>query len=131
MSQNQEKNVALIPPTITENDYHLRYVGKDTVSLRPHPRMLMVMLVRADNAPAMTGSCFVQTINDWNLDEDAMVVREGKQNFPLSSHEYSEIPSGAHLRTSNGPMLSTTLKNTGYRSPSRRVAWRLSRKAVN
>ena len=71
--------------------------------------MLMVMLVRADNTPAMTGSYFVQTIDGWNLDEDAVVVREGKQNIPLSSHEHSEIPSGA--------LLPTTLENTGLQEP--------------
>ena len=85
--------MALIQPTNTENDFHLRYVGKDTVSLTSHPRMLMVMLVGADNTPAMTGSYFVQMREDWNLDEDAMVVREGKQSIPLSSHEYAEIPA--------------------------------------
>ena len=95
LSQNPEKNVALIRPTSTENDYHLRYVGKDTVSLTSHPCMLMVMLVRADNTPAMTGSYFVQTIDGWNLDDDAMFVGEGKQNIPLSSHKYSETPLGA------------------------------------
>ena len=117
LSQNPEKNVALIQPTNTENDYHLRCVGKDTVSLTSHPCILMVMLVRADNTPAMTGSYFLQTIDGWNLDEDAMVVREGKQNIPFSSHEYSEIPSGALLGTSNGPMLPTTLENTGLQEP--------------
>ena len=95
LSQNTEKNVALILPTNTENDYHLRYVGKDTVSLTSHPCMLMVMLVGADNTPAMTRSYFVQMLESWNLDEDAMAVREGKQSISLSSHECSEIPSGA------------------------------------
>ena len=117
LSQNPEKNVALIQPTNTENDYHLRYVGKDTVSLTSHPCMLMVLLVRADNTPAMTGSYFVQTIDGWNLDEDVMVVREGKQNIPLSLREYSEIPSGALSGTSNGPILPTTLENTGLQEP--------------
>ena len=93
LSQNPEKNMALIQPTNTENDYHLRYVGKHMASLTSHPCMLMVMLVRADNTPAMTGSYFVQMLDGWNLDEDAMVEREGKQSIPLSSHEYSEIPS--------------------------------------
>ena len=46
-----------------------------------------------------------------------MVVREGKQNIPFSSHEYSEIPSGALLGTSNGPMISTTLENAGLQEP--------------
>ena len=92
LSQNPEKHVALIQPTNTENDYHLRYVGKDMVSLTSHTCMLMVMLVRADNTPAMTGLYFVQTVDGWDLDENAMVVREGKQNVPFSSHEYSEIP---------------------------------------
>ena len=95
LSQNPDKNVALIQPTYTENDYHLRYVGKDTVSLTSHPYMLMVMLGREDNTPAMTGSYSVQMLHCWNLDEDAMVVREGKQSIPLASHEYTEIPSGA------------------------------------
>ena len=117
LSQNLEKNVALIQPTNTENDCHLRYVGKDVVSLTSHPCMLMIMLARADNTPTMTGSYFVQTLDGWNLDEDAMVVREGKQNIPFSSHEYSEIPSGALLGTSNGPMLPTTLENTGLQEP--------------
>ena len=81
LSQNPEKNVALIQTTNTENDYHLRYVGKDTVSLTSHPCMLMVMLVRADNTPAMTRSYFVQIFDGWNLDEDTMVVREGKQSI--------------------------------------------------
>ena len=62
-SQNQETLVALIQPTNTENDYHLRCMGKDMVSLTSHPCMLMVMLVRADNTPAMTGSYFVQTLD--------------------------------------------------------------------
>ena len=87
------------------------------VSLTSHPRMLMVMLVGADSTPAMTGSYFVQMLESWNLDEDAMVVREGKQSIPLSSHEYSEIPSGALLGTSNDPMLPTTLENTGLQEP--------------
>ena len=102
---------------VTDNDYHLRYVGKDTVSLTSHPRMLTVMLVGADNTPAMTGSYFVQILESWNLDEDAMVVREGKQTIPLSSHEYVEIPSGALLGASNGPMLPTTLENAGLQEP--------------
>ena len=59
LNQNTEKSVALIQPTNTENYYHLRYVGKDTVSLTSHPCMLMVMLVGADNTSAMTGSYFV------------------------------------------------------------------------
>ena len=63
LSQNPEKNVALIQPTNTENDYLLRYVGKDMVSLTSHPCMLMVMLVKADNTPAMTGSYFVRTLD--------------------------------------------------------------------
>ena len=117
LSQNKEKNVASIQPTNTENDYHLRYVGKDTVSLTSHPRMLMVMLVGADNTPAMTGSYFVQILESWNLNEDAMVVSEGEQSIPLSSHEYSKIPSGALLGTSNGPTLPTTLENTGLQEP--------------
>ena len=49
LSQNTQKNVALIQPTNTENDCHLRYVGKDTVSLTSHPCILMMMLVGADN----------------------------------------------------------------------------------
>ena len=109
--------MALIQSTNTENDYHLRCVGKDTVSLTSHPCMLMVMLVRADNTPAMTGSYLVETLDGWNLDEDAMVVRDGKQNIPFSWHEYSEIPSGALLGTSNGPMLPTTLENKGLHEP--------------
>ena len=113
LSQNTEKYVALTQPTNTENDYHLRYVGKDTVSLTFYPRMLMVMLVGAANTSAMTGSYFVQILESWNLDEDAMVVRVGNQSSLLSSHEYAEIPSGALLGTSNGPMLPTTLENTG------------------
>ena len=117
LSQNPEKNVALIQPTNTENDNHLQYVGKNTVCLTSHPCMLMVMLVRADNTPANTGSYFVETLDGWNLNEDAMAVREGKQNIPFSSHEYSEIPSGALLGTSNGPMLPTTLENTGLQEP--------------
>ena len=117
LSQNTEKNVALIQPTNTEDDYHLRYVGKDTVSLTSHPCMLMVMLLGAYNTPAMTGSYFVQMLESWNLDEDAMVVREGKQRIPFSSHEYSEIPSGALLGTSNGPTLPTILENTGLQEP--------------
>ena len=79
--------------------------------------MLMVMLVRADNTPAMTGSYFVQMLDGWNLDEDTMVVREWKQNIPFSSHEYSEIPSDALLGTSNGLMLPTTLENSGLQEP--------------
>ena len=59
LSQNPEKNVALIQPTNTEHDYHLRSVGKDTVNLTSQPCILMVMLVRANNTPAMTGSYFV------------------------------------------------------------------------
>ena len=117
LSQNREKNVALMQPTNTNNDYHLRYMDKDMVSLTSYPCMLMVMLVRADNTPAMTGSYFVQTLDGWNLDEDGMVVKEGKQDIPLSSHEYSEIPSGALLGTSNGPMLPTTLENAGLQEP--------------
>ena len=117
LSQNPEKNVALIQPTNTEHDYHLQYVGKDTVRLTSHPYMLMAMLLRADNTPAMTGSYFVQMLESWNLDEDAMVVTEGKQSIPLSSHEYSEIPSDALLGTSNGSTLPTTLKNTGLQEP--------------
>ena len=117
LSQNTEKNVALIQPTNTENNYHLRCVGKDTVSLTSHPCILMVMLVGAYNTPAMTGSYYVQMLDSWNLDEDAMVVREGKQRIPLSSHEYSEIPSGALLGTSNGPTLPTILENTGLQEP--------------
>ena len=64
LSQNTEKYVALIQPTNTENDYHLRYVGKDTVRLTSHPRMLMVMLVGADNTTAMTDriSCRYLTV---------------------------------------------------------------------
>ena len=102
--------MALIQPTNTENDYHLRCVGKDMVSLTSHPCMLMVMLVRADNTPSMTGSYFVQILDGWNLDENAMVVSQGKQNILFSSREYSEIPSGALLGTSNGPMIPTTLE---------------------
>ena len=117
LNRNPEKNVALVHPTNTENDYHLRYVGKDMVSLASHPCMLMAMLVRVDNTPAMTGSYFLQTLDGWNLDEDAMVVRKGKQNIPFSSHEYLEIPSGALSGTSNGPMLLTTLEKAGLQEP--------------
>ena len=46
-----------------------------------------------------------------------MIVREGKQSIPLFSHEYSEIPSGALLGTSNGPTLPTILENTGLQEP--------------
>ena len=117
LSQNTEKDVALIQPTNTEHDYHLRYVGKDTVSLTSQPCILMLMLVRADNTPAMTGSYFVQMLESWNLDEDLRIVREGKQSIPLSSHKYSEIPSGALLETSNGPTLPTILENIGLQEP--------------
>ena len=79
--------------------------------------MLTVMLVGADNTPAMTRLYFVQILESWNLDEDAMVVREGKQSIPLSSHEYAEIPSGALLGPSNGPKLPTTLQNIGLQEP--------------
>ena len=79
--------------------------------------MLMVMLVRVYNTPAMTGSYFVQMLDGWNLDEDAMVVRKGKQSILLSSHEFSEISSGALLGTSNGPTLPTTLEKQVCRSP--------------
>ena len=120
LSQNTEKNVVLVQPTKTENDYHLRYVGKGTVSLTSPTCMLMVMLVGADNTPAMTGSYFVQMLESWNLDQDTMVEREGKQSIPLSSHEYSEIPSGALLGTSNGPTLPTILENTGLQEPVKR-----------
>ena len=46
-----------------------------------------------------------------------MVIREGKQSIPLSSHEYSEIPSGTLLGTSNDPTLPTILGNTGLQEP--------------
>ena len=82
--------------------------------------MLMAMLVRADNTPAMTGSYFVQTLDGWNLDEDAMVVKEGEQNITSSSKEYSKIPSGALLGTSNDSMLPTTLKNAGLQEPAKK-----------
>ena len=49
-----------------------------------------------------------------NLRQKPMVVREGKQNIPFSSHECSEIPAGLLIGTSNGPMMSTTLNNTGF-----------------
>ena len=75
------------------------------------------MLIRSDNTQAMTGSYFAQMYDDWNLNEDKMVVREGKQTIPLASYECSIIPSGALLRTSIGPMLPTTLKNTGPQEP--------------
>ena len=81
LSQNPEKNVALIQPTNTENYYHLRYVGKGTVSLTSHPSMLMVMLVRANNTPAMTGSYFVQMLDGWNLDGDG--CERGEAKYPL------------------------------------------------
>ena len=81
--------------------------------------MLMVMLVRADNTPAITRSYFVQMLDGWNLDEGAMVVREGEQSIPFSSHEYLEIPSGALLGTSNGPTLPTTLENAGLQEPAK------------
>ena len=51
LNQNLPKTGALIQPTNTENDYHLRCVGKNMVSLTSHTCMLMVMLVRADNTP--------------------------------------------------------------------------------
>ena len=54
--ENPKTIVALIQPANTENDFHSRYVGKDTVSLTPQPCMLEVRLVRSDNTPAMTGS---------------------------------------------------------------------------
>ena len=114
-------NVTLVQPTNTENDYHLRYVGKDMVSLTSHPCMLMVMLVRADNTLAMAESYFVQTLDGWNLDEDAMVVREGKLNIPFYSVEFSEIQSGALLGTSNGPMIPTTLENAGLQEPIKKI----------
>ena len=60
-SKHREK-CGLIQPTNTENDYHLRYVGKDTLSFTSHLCMLRVMLVGADNTPAMTGSYFVQML---------------------------------------------------------------------
>ena len=75
--------------------------------------MLKVMLVKSDNTQAPTGSYFVQMLDGWNLNEHAMVVREGKQTIPLSLHECSEIPSGALLGISIGPMLPTTLNNIG------------------
>ena len=118
LSQNTEKDVALIQPTNTENDYQLRYVGKDTVSLTSHLRMLMVTLVGADNTPAMTGSYFVQILESWNLDEDAMVVREGKQSILLSSLEYSETPSGALL--GNIKLPDVTDDSRKYRSTGAR-----------
>ena len=77
--------------------------------------MLKVMLVRSDNTTAMTGSYIVQVLDGWNSNEDAMGVREGKQIIIFSSHEYSEIPPGALLGISNGPMLSATPKNTRLR----------------
>ena len=72
LSQNTEKNVALIQPTNTENDYHLRCVSKDTVSLTSHPCMLVAMLVGADNTPAMTGSYFVQILESWNQGQEEL-----------------------------------------------------------
>ena len=45
-------------------------------------------------------------------------MREGKQAIPFSSHECSEIPSGALLGMSNGPMPPKTLKNTGLQEPT-------------
>ena len=79
--------------------------------------MLKVMLIRSYNTQAMTGSYYVQICDDWNLNEDEMAVREGKQTNPFSSHECSEIPYGALLGMSNCPMLFTTLKNTDLQEP--------------
>ena len=79
LSQNIEKNVALIEPTNTENDYHLRCMGKHTVSLTSRPCMLMVMLVGADSTPVMTGSYFVQLLESWNLDG----CKRGEAKHPL------------------------------------------------
>ena len=56
-------------------------------------------------------------LDGWNLDEDAMVVREGKKNIPFSSHEYSKIPSDALLGTPNDPTIPTTLENAGLQEP--------------
>ena len=63
--------------------------------------MLKVLLVRSDNTQAMTGSYFVQVLDDWNLNEDAMVVREGSKpflflrtnvlNFRLVPYEGSQV----------------------------------------
>ena len=75
--------------------------------------MLKVMLVRVDNTQAPTGSYFVQMLDGWNLNGDAMAVREAKQTIPFSLHECSEISSGALLGIAIGPMLPTTLNNIG------------------
>ena len=82
--ENLQNVVVLIQPANTENDLHLRCVGEVTVSLTPWPCMLKVMLIRSDNTQAMTGSYFVQICDDWNLNEDEMVVREGTQTVPFS-----------------------------------------------
>ena len=111
--ENPQNVVTLIQPANTENDFHLRCVGEDPASLTPKSCRLKVTLIRSDNTQAMTGSYFVQMYDDWNLNEDEMVVREGKQAIPFSLRECSGIPSGALLGTSIGPMLPTTLKNTG------------------
>ena len=57
--------------------------------MTPQSCMLKVMLIRSDNITAMTGWYLVQMYDEWNLNEKEMVVREGKQTFPLSSHECS------------------------------------------
>ena len=115
------KAVAWIQAEDKENDFHLRYVGKEMASLIPHPYMLKVTLVRSDNTPAMTGSYFVQFLEEWNLDEDVMIVKEGRQNIPLTSHEYTQISPGALLGISNGPMRSITLENTRLQESIRRT----------
>ena len=50
-----------------------------------------------------------------------MIVKEGRQNIPLTSHEYTQLSPGALLGISNGPMRSITLENTRLQEPVRRT----------
>ena len=108
---------AFIPDDRSTDDvYHLRFSGPNTISLSSTPTPVEVNLVRQSGAPAFTGNYMVNMLpREDPLSDTAVFVSDGYQTIPLSGS--TDLEPGDLLGTSSSPLVQVPLASLRHLPP--------------
>ena len=100
---------------LPDDVYHLRYAGREVVSLTSTPSLVQVNLVRSSGMPALTGNYLVDMLHRDDLSSDSEIfVAHRQQHIPLGG--FTDLEPGDLLGTSSSPL--TPLPRSALQDPS-------------